>query len=172
MKRASLLKLFFFVFEFKFLLILHKNKSMEIRLLNSKQEMLENFELLLEMYPNLTLEEYSNELDDMIPNNYGQAGVYIDNECVGLTGFWIGTKLWCGKYLELDNVVISSKQRSKGIGKYLFDFMEEKAKNEGCTMLALDSYTSNFKAHKFFYNHGFAPRGFHFINILDKTKIR
>lgn len=145
---------------------------MEIRTLSTKQEMLANYELLLEMYPNLKLEEYSNELDDMIPHNYSQVGVYIDNECVGLTGFWIGTKLWCGKYLELDNVVISSKKRSNGIGKILFDFMEEKAKNEGCTMLALDSYTSNFKAHKFFYNQGFAPRGFHFINILDMSKVR
>ena len=145
---------------------------MEIRALKTKQEMLTNYELLLEVYPNLQMEEYDRELDDMIPHNYGQVAVFIDNECVGLTGFWIGTKLWCGKYLELDNVVISSKNRSKGIGKFLFDFMEEKAKEEGCIMLALDSYTSNFKAHKFFYNQGFNPRGFHFINILDMSKVR
>ena len=94
---------------------------MEIRALKTKQEMLTNYELLLEVYPNLKMEEYDRELDDMIPHNYGQVAVFIDNECVGLTGFWIGTKLWCGKYLELDNVVISSKKRSKGIGKVLFD---------------------------------------------------
>jgi len=145
---------------------------MEIRLLKTKEEMLSNHELLLEVYPSLTIEDYSNELDDMIPHNYGQAGVFINNECVGLTGFWLGTKLWCGKYLELDNVVISSKQRSKGIGNFLFEFMEDMAKQEGCTMLALDSYTSNFKAHKFFYNQGFSPRGFHFISILDTSKVR
>lgn len=145
---------------------------MEIRVLKTKQEMLANYELLLEVYPNLKMEEYDRELDDMIPHNYGQVAVFIENECVGLTGFWIGTKLWCGKYLELDNVVISSKKRSKGIGKVLFDYMVEIAKNEGCSMLALDSYTSNFKAHKFFYNQGFAPKGFHFINILDMSKVR
>ena len=50
--------------------------------------------------------------------------------------------------------------------------MVEIAKNEGCSMLALDSYTSNFKAHKFFYNQGFAPKGFHFIKILDMSKVR
>ena len=145
---------------------------MEIRALKTKQEMLTNYEILLEVYPNLKMEEYDRELDDMIPHNYGQVAVFIDNECVGLTGFWIGTKLWCGKYLELDNVVISSKKRSKGIGKVLFDYMVEIAKNEGCSMLALDSYTSNFKAHKFFYNQGFAPKGFHFIKILDMSKVR
>ena len=67
---------------------------MEIRLLMTKQEMFSNYELLLEVYPSLTSDEYSRELDAMIPHNYGQVGVFIENECVGLTGFWVGTKLW------------------------------------------------------------------------------
>jgi hypothetical protein len=54
----------------------------------------------------------------------------------------------------------------------IFDYLAEKAKQEECSMVSLDSYTSNFKAHKFFYNEGFAPKGFHFINILDAEKIR
>lgn len=144
-------------------------KAQEIK---SKDEMLANFKLLQEVYPSLTLEEYSEELDSMLQHNYGQVGVFIDQECVGLTGYWVGTKLWCGKYLELDNVVVSKKHQSKGIGKILFDFMEAKARALNCTMLALDSYSNNFKAHKFFYNQNFAPKGFHFINILDKSKVR
>lgn len=134
--------------------------------------MLENFALLNEFYPSLTYEDYSRELDTMIPHNYAQVAIYDNGECLGLTGYWIGSKLWCGKYLELDNVVISSKERSKGIGKKIFDYMKEKAISENCTMMALDSYTDNFKAHKFFYREGFVPRGFHFIQVLDKSKLR
>lgn len=145
---------------------------MEIRELKTKEEMLKSFDVLLEVYPTMTMEEYDRELDVMIPHNYGQVVVMDGNAIAGLTGFWIGSKLWCGKYLELDNVVVAERYRSKGVGKMLFDFMEERAKEEKCTMLALDSYTTNFKAHKFFYGQGFAPRGFHFINILDKTKVR
>ncbi len=145
---------------------------MEIRELKTKEEMLESFDVLLEVYPTMTIEEYDRELDVMIPHNYGQVVVMDGDAIAGLTGFWIGSKLWCGKYLELDNVVVAERYRSKGVGKMLFDFMEERAKEEKCTMLALDSYTTNFKAHKFFYGQGFAPRGFHFINILDKTKVR
>ncbi len=145
---------------------------MEIKELTTKEEMLASYNILLEVYPSLTLDEYSKELDDMIPHNYGQVGVFNEDECLGLTGYWLGSKLWCGRYLELDNVVISEKCRSQGIGQLLFDYMKQKAKDEKCTMLALDSYTSNFKAHKFFYNQGYAPRGFHFINILDKSKVR
>ena len=74
--------------------------------------------------------------------------------------------------MELDNVVVAEKYRRKGVGKMLFDHMEEWAKREKCTMLALDSYTTNFKAHRFFYGQGYGPKGFHFVNILDKSKVR
>lgn len=145
---------------------------LQIRELTQKDEMLQNYSVLLEMYPSLKLEEYSSELDAMIPHNYGQVAVFDNDKCVGLSGFWIGTKLWCGKYLELDNIVVLGEYRSKGVGKMLFDFLRTKGEQADVTMLALDSYTSNFKAHKFFYNEGFAPRGFHFISILKPENVR
>lgn len=145
---------------------------MEIKELHTKEEMLNCFDILLEVYPSMKLEEYSTELDVMLPHNYGQV-VVMDGETVaGLTGYWMGSKLWCGKYLELDNVVVAEAYRRRGVGKMLFDFMEQRAKDEGCTMLSLDSYTTNFKAHRFFYGQNFTPTGFHFINILDKSKVR
>jgi len=145
---------------------------MELRELITKEEMLDNFDLLTEVYPNITPEEYSNELDIMLPHNYGQVGVFEGNICIGMTGYWIGSKLWCGKYMELDNVVISQQHRSKGIGEKLFTHMEKMAEERGCNMLALDSYTDNFPAHKFFYKQGYVPRGFHFINVLNNKAIR
>ena len=93
---------------------------MEIKELKNKSEMLQHFEMLTEVYPKLSFDDYSNELDEMIPHNYGQIAVYKNGECVGMTGYWIGTKLWCGKYLELDNVVVSEKHRNQGIGKSHF----------------------------------------------------
>jgi len=144
----------------------------EIIELKTKAEMLKHFELLQEMYPSLTKEAYSHELDFMLLHNYGQVAVFDGDICLGLTGYWLGYKLWCGKYLELDNIIVSSKYRSKGVGKLLFDYMHEKGKKEEVSMLALDSYTHNFKAHKFFYNEGFSPKGFHFIHVLNKEKLR
>jgi GNAT superfamily N-acetyltransferase len=143
-----------------------------VRELIDKEEMLKNLSVLQDLYPSLTLSEYSSELDLMLPHNYGQVGVFEGDICLGLSGFWIGTKLWCGKYLELDNIVVSKTQRSQGIGKLMFDFLHKKALENDCTMLSLDSYTTNFNAHKFFYKEGFAPKGFHFINILKDDKVR
>jgi GNAT superfamily N-acetyltransferase len=146
---------------------------MIIKELKSLEEMLEQLPILQELYPSLTLDTYRNDLIEMMPNNhYGQIAVFEGETCLGLTGYWIGTKLWCGKYLEIDNLIVSEKQRSTGVGKRMFEFLAAKATQENCTMMALDSYTSNFKAHKFFYNQSFAPKGFHFIRVLKNEGIR
>lgn len=145
---------------------------MIIRELTSKEEMLQYLHVLNDLYPSLTKEEYERDLENMLPHNYGQVAVFDGDLCVGISGFWLGTKLWCGKYLELDNIVVKKEYRSKGVGQIIFDYLSEKAVEKECTMMALDSYTTNYKAHKFFYNNGFAPRGFHFINVLKEEKIR
>lgn len=145
---------------------------MTIARIFTKDELLNSFNLLTEVYPSLTLDDYSRELDVMLSNNYSQLVVSEADQIIGLTGIWIGSKLWCGKYMELDNVVVSELHRSKGIGKLLFDEANKIAIEENVSMIALDSYTTNFKAHKFFYNEGFSPKGFHFIKLLDKSKVR
>ena len=98
-----------------------------IRELQGKNEMMGHISVLHAIYPSLTVEEYNRELDQMLPHNYGQIAVFDDEICIGISGFWIGTKLWCGKYLELDNIVVLEKYRSKGVGKLLFDFLHKKA---------------------------------------------
>lgn len=145
---------------------------MTVRELVNKDEMLRHLPILNDLYPALTLEAYSQELEIMLPHNYGQVGVFNEDECIAISGYWIGNKLWCGKYLELDNIVVAKEHRSQGAGQLIFDFLAKKAEEHNCTMMALDSYTTNYKAHKFFYNEGFAPRGFHFIKIMKEDKVR
>ena len=145
---------------------------MEILELTTIEDILGTHEVLTELYPSLSLEQYREELRFMVQHNYSQIAVLEQQVFVGVSGLWLGNKLWCGKYLEIDNIVVSEKTRSKGVGKMMVDFIEKKARELGCNMVALDSYTTNFKAHKFFYNQGFTPKGFHFIQVLKQENIR
>lgn len=146
--------------------------ALRTEFLYDKQQILAHLEVLQELYPSLTAEQYALELDLMLPHNYGQLAVYDNGMCIALCGIWIGNKLWVGKYLELDNIVVCEQHRSKGVGELIFKTLEQKAREENCNMLALDSYTSNFKAHKFFYNQGYSPKGFHFIKLLNEKAVR
>lgn len=142
--------------------------SLEIKELQTLESMLAEISVMQQLYPKLTQEHYKSMLTDMLPNDYGQVAVYENDVCLGISGYWLGTKLWCGKYLELDNVVVHSDHRSKGIGKILSDYLQAKAEDFGCSILVLDAYTHNFGAHRFYYNQGFGPKGFHFIKVLNE----
>lgn len=145
---------------------------MEVQELFTVDEMLNTFSVIQELYPSLSVEEYQSELTFMVKHNYSQIVVKERGKYLGVCGVWIGNKLWCGKYLEIDNIVVSEKTRGQGVGALMVQFLKQKATDLNCNMMALDSYTTNFKAHKFFYNQGFSPKGFHFINLLDKKNIR
>jgi len=142
---------------------------MEIKELTSLEEMLPNFNLMHLMYTKMTPEMYKSFLEVMIPNKYSQVAVFENNICIGVTGIWLQTKLWCGEALEIDNFIVHPEHRSKGIGKMICDFVEAKAKSLGCTNIVLDAYSTNFEAHRFYYNQGFGPKGFHFVKILDQN---
>lgn len=141
---------------------------MEIKELTTIAEMLAQMETMQHLYPKLGLEKYESYLKEMVPHNYTQIAVFDNEICLGITGCWSSTKLWSGKYLEIDNFIVHPDHRSKGIGKLLTDFVEQKAIGLGCTNIVLDAYTTNFTAHRFYYNQGFGPKGFHFVKILDE----
>lgn len=143
------------------------NENFTLKVLDSADSMMVTFDVLSEVYTKITPESYREMLQDMIPNNYKQLAVFDGEKCIGVNGFWINTKIWCGKYLELDNIAVLESHRSQGIGKLMFDFLEKMAKETKCDAMMLDAYTQNFKAHKLYYNLGFEPRGFHFIKHLS-----
>ena len=142
---------------------------MTIKELTSLQEMLLHLETIKFLYPKMTLERYKSFLEDMIPKNYKQVAVFDGDTCVGLSGFWFATKLWTGKYIEIDNFIVHPDYRKKGIGKLLTQFIDEKAKELNCTCIVLDAFTGNFEAHRFYYNQGYVPRGFHFIKTIEEN---
>ncbi|WP_438964978.1 GNAT family N-acetyltransferase [Flavobacterium sp.] len=139
---------------------------MQILELTTKETMLEQLPIIQQLYTDFTLEKYESLLNEMLPINYKQVIIQENNETIGLAGFWIATKLWCGKYLELDNVIVHPNHRSKGIGKVITEYLVQKAIDNDCTMAALDAYTTNFAAQKFYMNLGFVPKGFHFVKDL------
>ena len=141
---------------------------MKIIELTTFDEMFAQIEIIRHLYPNISEEKYKTYLQAMIPHNYTQVAAFEESQCVGLTGLWYGIKLWSGKYMEIDNFIVHPEYRSKGIGKSLTDFVNQKASDLGCTMIVLDAYTGNFTAHRFYYNQGYFPRGFHFIKTLNE----
>ena len=130
------------------------------------EEMLSSLPIIVQLSPGIQADDYKQMLMDMVPHNYRQVLVFDEDKPVGVSGYWIQTKLYCGKYLEIDNFVIDTEYRSKNIGKMMVDWMTEEARRQGCRSMLLDAYVENFKAHKFYYGQGFIARGFHYLKSL------
>jgi ribosomal protein S18 acetylase RimI-like enzyme len=107
-------------------------------------------------------------LDDH--SHYELIGAFISEKLVGIAGAWIATKIWCGRYLEIDNLVVHPAQRSAGIGARLIRHLENVAKDRGCQVVVLDSYTSNHPSHRLYHRLGFEIWGFHFIKPIGNWK--
>ena len=99
--------------------------------------------------------------------HYRAYGAFDGSSMVGLVGAWIATKVWCGLYLEVDNIVTDPACRSSGVGTLLLNAMESHAKKLGCNLLVLDSYVSNSPSHRLYHRLGYEIRGFHFVKELE-----
>jgi len=98
--------------------------------------------------------------------HYQLLGAFSGSSLAGLAGIWIATKIWCGRYLEVDNLVVHPDHRSEGIGSFLIREIERIGREKDCNLLVLDSYTSNYPSHRLYYRLGFEIRGFHFVKPL------
>ncbi|MDI9308759.1 MAG: GNAT family N-acetyltransferase [Limnohabitans sp.] len=144
---------------------------MELKELTTLDEMLSHIDAIRHLYPNITEERYSTYLSQMIPHNYKQLVVYDGEIVAGITGFWQGVKLWSGPYMEIDNFVVAPDYRRTGVGTLMTDYINKKAEELDLNMIVLDAYVENFKAHRFYYNQGYAQRGYHFIKILNEDRL-
>ncbi len=103
-------------------------------------------------------------------SHYQLFGAYSAEKLVGLAGAWIATKIWCGRYLEIDNIIVDADHRSSGIGSQLIEHLVAHAQERGCVTVVLDSYSVNRASHRLYHRLGFEIYGFHFVKSIGDWK--
>ena len=103
-------------------------------------------------------------------SHYQLVGAFACGKLAGVAGAWIATKIWCGRYLEIDNLVVDPGQRSAGIGTQLIRHLEAVARGQDCKIVVLDSYTGNHPSHRLYHRLGFEIWGFHFVKPIGDWK--
>ena len=105
------------------------------------------------------------DLEEVTDNN-GKCFLAIDNDKV--IGLIMGTIIKFDKYDYLDykcpkegeitELIVTSKIRSKGVGKALMNKMEEYFKSVGCEYILVDVFAYNMNAINFYDKQGYHPR--------------
>lgn len=107
-------------------------------------------------------EELLNQINIQLDTGYQLVYVTDESNILAVAGFYIGYKLAWGKHLYVDDLVTNSTVRSKGVGKFLLDWLKDYAKDQECVQLHLDSGVQRFAAHKFYLREGFNIASHHF----------
>jgi GNAT superfamily N-acetyltransferase len=128
----------------------------------TKEELPTILPLIGQLNPKLAPEELKKRLESMIPKGYHCIAAFEAERMVGVAGYWLGTRFYCGDYMDVDNVVVDETLRSAGIGAQMMDWLHAKAAELGVKVVVLDSYVTYAAAHRFYFRQGYEILGFHF----------
>ena len=123
--------------------------------------------LVAQLNSEVPIKTLKQRLKLMLEKDFHCLGVYKKDTLIGVAGYWIGFRFWCGKYIDIDNFIVDKNHRNKGIGKLLMKKLAQIAKDENCEISVLDTYTQNHKSHKFYHQENFQIVGFHFYKKTE-----
>jgi len=134
------------------------------------KEIKQSYSLISNHYQkqDLNQSKFDEIIKEMISrNNYQMLMVFVkekaEKKLIAVCGFWIARMFYCGRYLQISNLIVSEKYRSNGVGKKVLQYIENIALKHDCQKVVLDSYTENKKSHSLYFKEGFYIRGFHFM---------
>src|SRR5215207_7135217 len=120
-----------------------------IRLAQSEQEISDCYGVMSELRPHINRDEFLPMVRRLAAIAGYQLAYLIDDEIKAVAGFRISEWLAGGKYLEIEDLVAKSGERSKGYGGELFDWLVGHAKENNCLQVRLVSRVSRGDAHRF-----------------------
>ena len=85
-----------------------------------------------------------------------------------VAGYRFLDSLFSGKDLYVDDLVTRERNRSKGFGAHLLDWLIEQAREHGCESLELDSGVQRFDAHRFYFSKRMSISSYHFPIKIDQ----
>lgn len=126
------------------------------------------FPLIRQSNPELDEATFDFRLRRMLDaGGYRVVAAWRGDAMVGVSGFWTGTALWCGTYVEPDNVVVDAGQRGSGIGGALMAWVEAEAERLGCEILKLETYAARRRTREFYRRAGYEEPGVVMIKTLS-----
>jgi GNAT superfamily N-acetyltransferase len=125
-----------------------------VRIAQNEDEIKDCYAIMAELRSHFQLDIFVEQVKRQQANDGFQL-VYLEDESVkAVGGIRIGEWLGGGKYLEIEDLVATENERSKGYGGELFDWIVDYAKRENCNQIKLVSHVKRFAAHKFYLNKG------------------
>lgn len=122
-------------------------------------------------------DEVITNVEQMERDGFGENSIYrfhvaeTDGKIIGMALYYTAYSTWKGRYIYLDDLIVTEKHRRSGAGKLLFDAVLREAKREGANQLRWHVLEWNTPAINFYkkYNASLDPEWI--TGKLEKAQI-
>ena len=112
--------------------------------------------------------DYAGRLRQVFANG-GRMTVLAAGDAVCALALWrVIENTYEGRRFYVDDLVADEAQRSRGCGKQLFGWLEQRAGDLGCDVITLDSGVQRAGAHKFYFREGMHIPSFCFRKVINQ----
>jgi GNAT superfamily N-acetyltransferase len=139
---------------------------MEIKVCTSETDIQKCWQVIFELRPHLSANEFVPTVKEMMSEGYQLAFIEEGGIAVAAIGYRYLQYLYNGKHIYIDDLSTLPAARSKGYAGKLLDFVEAEASAKGYKAVTLDSGHQRFDAHRLYLNKGFIIVAHHFSKTL------
>lgn len=135
--------------------------------LEGQQAFEAGFELMRVLRPHLASPaSYAAQLQRQVEQGYRLLGAWHAGQVVGLAGYRELENLLYGRFIYVDDLVVSPDLQRGGLGAQLLSAVRQEAVQRACAHLVLDTGLHMPLAQRFYFRQGLLARGMHFTQDL------
>jgi GNAT superfamily N-acetyltransferase len=125
------------------------------------------FPVVVQLRPHLRADEFVARVRTMEGQGYRLAYLSADDTVRAVVGYRIIDMLRTGRMLEVDDLVSCASARSRGYGERLLAWCHGVARQEGCSVVELDSAVHRANAHRFYFRERMHILAYHFSRTVS-----
>jgi GNAT superfamily N-acetyltransferase len=124
------------------------------------------YPIIRQLLPHLDMQTYARRMFVARATGYRMFVAEIGKEMIGLIGIVSNHNLHDGFVTYIEHVVVKDSHRGFGYGTKLIKFAEERARDEGCRLIELDTDIGHDEAERLYTRNGYVIVGkYHQKNI-------
>lgn len=126
------------------------------------------FAVMQELRPHLRdVEQFVAQLIRQQERGYRLLAALEGDQVVGLAGYRLAENLLYGRFVYVDDLVVTARLRRTQVGAQLLDGARAQAVEHDCKTFVLDTGLDMALAQRFYFRQGLLARGMHFVQPLQ-----
>lgn len=143
-------------------------KNLIVREARSDADYHRAYPIIRQLIPDLDMQTYAQRVFVARATGYRMFVAELDHEVVGVIGIMPNYNLHDGYVTYIEHVVIDEDYRGHGYGTSLIQFAEQRAREEGCKLIELDTDFGHDEAENLYRKSGYTYIGKYHQKELDR----